>query len=369
VSTYDVAIVGAGIVGAACAAALAAENMSVVIVDRDAPATGTTAAGMGHIVVMDDSEAQLALTAYSRKLWSELAPELPTSCEYQNCGTIWVAADDEELAEARRKRDILSANKVDCELLDAAAIHDAEPNLRDDIAGGLFVYDDSVVYQLAATKHLIDTAKTAGAETRFGFAVASITSKNVTLENGDSIAAGVVINAAGPYAHKLTPQLDIIPKKGHLVITDRYPPFINHQVLELGYAKSAHGSQTDSVAFNVQPRPTGQVLIGSSRQLGKSDRLIDRDILRRMIARACHYMPSLARMSAIRTWTGIRPATRDNLPYIGEIPDLRGVYAAVGHEGLGITTSLGTAALLRDIILDRETAIPHAPYSPARSLA
>ena len=368
-STYDVAIVGAGIVGAACAAALAAEKMSVVIIDRDAPATGTTAAGMGHIVVMDDSEPQLALTAYSRKLWSQLAPELPTSCEYQNCGTIWVAADDAELAEARRKRDILSMNNVDCELLNAAAVHDTEPNLRDDIAGGLLVHDDSVVYQLAATKHLIDKTKSAGAETRFGFAIESITSKNVTLENGDSIAAGVVINAAGPYAHKLTPQLDIIPKKGHLVITDRYPPFINHQVLELGYAKSAHGSQTDSVAFNVQPRPTGQVLIGSSRQLGKSDRLIDRDILRRMIARACHYMPSLARMSAIRTWTGIRPATRDNLPYIGEIPDQPGVYAAAGHEGLGITTSLGTAALLRDIILDRETAVPHAPYSPARSLA
>ena len=88
-----------------------------------------------------------------------------------------------------------------------------------------------------------------------------------------------------------------------------------------------------------------------------------------MIARAIEYMPSLAGMSAIRTWTGIRPATKDNLPYIGEIPDLPGVYAAAGHEGLGITTSLGTAALLRDLILGREPAIPAAPYSPPRSLA
>jgi glycine/D-amino acid oxidase-like deaminating enzyme len=368
VSTYDVAIVGAGIVGAACAAALAAEKMSAVIIDGDAPASGTTAAGMGHIVVMDDSEAQLALTSYSRKLWSDLAPELPPSCEYQRCGTIWVAADDDEMDEARRKHNLLTSYSVESELLDADSVHDAEPNLRQEVAGGLLVPDDAVVYQLTGTKHLIDKATEAGAETRFGTAALSIADDIVTLENGDQISAGIVVSAAGTHAHKLTPQLNIIPKKGHLVITDRYPRFIKHQVLELGYARSAHGTEGNSVAYNVQPRPSGQVLIGSSRQLGKNDRLIDRDILRRMIGRAIEYMPDLAKMSAIRTWTGIRPATRDNLPYIGEISGLKNVYAAAGHEGLGITTSLGTAALLRDLILGRETAIPPLPYSPARSL-
>jgi glycine/D-amino acid oxidase-like deaminating enzyme len=368
-STYDIAIVGAGIVGAACAAALTAEDLRVVIIDAAGPATGTTAAGMGHIVVMDDSEAQLALTSYSRQLWTDLASELPSSCEYKRCGTIWVAADDDEMDEARRKHDLLRSNEINCEFLDARSVRDAEPNLRDQIAGGLLVSDDAVVYQLAATKHLIDKAMSNGAETRFGSMASAIESKHVSLENGDEISAGIVINAAGTHAHKLTPQLEIVPKKGHLAITDRYPQFIRHQVLELGYTKSAHGSQVDSVAFNVQPRPTGQMLIGSSRQLGKSDRLIDRDILRRMIARAVEYMPNLGRMSAIRSWTGIRPATKDNLPYIGEIPELPGVYAAAGHEGLGITTSLGTAAILRDMILGRDPSIPHAPYSPARSIA
>ena len=95
---FDVAIVGAGIVGAACAASLSSAGLSVVVIDASGVATGTTAAGMGHIVVMDDSEAQFALTNYSQKLWNDLAPQLPKTSEYEHCGTIWVAADDAEMA-------------------------------------------------------------------------------------------------------------------------------------------------------------------------------------------------------------------------------------------------------------------------------
>ncbi len=91
--TYDVVVVGAGIVGAACADECARQGMRVGIVDRDVIGGGATAAGMGHIVVMDDSEVQFALTRYSQQLWQQLKPELPPDVEYEQCGTIWVAAD------------------------------------------------------------------------------------------------------------------------------------------------------------------------------------------------------------------------------------------------------------------------------------
>src|SRR4029450_1188220 len=94
--TYDVAIVGAGIVGAACADECARRGLRVVILDQDSVGSGATAAGMGHIVVMDDSEAQFALTRYSQALWQQLRQDLPEDVEYEQCGTIWVAADEEE---------------------------------------------------------------------------------------------------------------------------------------------------------------------------------------------------------------------------------------------------------------------------------
>ena len=75
----------------------------MTIVDAAMIGGGATAAGMGHVVVMDDSPAQLALTQYSFRLWKELVAEMPADCEYDPCGTLWVAADDEELPRHRRK--------------------------------------------------------------------------------------------------------------------------------------------------------------------------------------------------------------------------------------------------------------------------
>ena len=89
----DAIVIGAGIVGAACARALAHEGMRVTVLDARYAGGGTTAAGMGHIVVMDDSPEQLALTALSAELWRDLRPALAGAVEFDPCGTIWVAED------------------------------------------------------------------------------------------------------------------------------------------------------------------------------------------------------------------------------------------------------------------------------------
>lgn len=364
--SYDVAIVGAGIVGAACAASLSACGLRVVLLDAHAAGGGTTAAGMGHLVLMDDSEAQLALTGYSRRLWNSLASELPSEAEYERCGTIWIATDDEEMEEVHRKHAVYEAHGADAEIIDEHSLRELEPNLRAGLAGGLLVNDDSVVYQLCATRFLIERSVRYGAMLREGSRVVSIADGHVELSDGENIDAGVVINAAGAEAARLSPQLKIVKRKGHLAITERYPGFVRHQLVELGYLKSAHGTDADSVAFNVQPRSTGQILLGSSRQFGSDDAEIDHSILRRMTSRAFEYMPALKRLSTVRVWSGFRPATPDNLPYIGELPGFENTFAAAGHEGLGITTSLGTAELLTSTILGRKPAIPIEPYLPSR---
>jgi glycine/D-amino acid oxidase-like deaminating enzyme len=363
---YDVVIVGAGIVGAACAAECVRERLSVAIVEAGIVGGGATAAGMGHLVVMDDSEAQFALTRYSQQLWDEIREELPFEVEHDPCGTIWIAADEEEMNEARRKEKFYAERGVRVEILDAQALAEAEPNLRGGLIGGLRAPGDSVIYPPCAAQFFVDRAIEKGARLLLGKAVERVTAAGVRLRDGSSISAGVIVNAAGTWSPELTPGLEVRKRKGHLVITDRYPKFLRHQLVELGYLKSAHSLTADSVAFNIQPRKTGQLLIGSSRQFAVDDSRVEPSLLTRMLDRAIEYLPGLSKLSSIRTWTGFRAATPDKLPLIGPHSDHERLYLATGHEGLGITTSLGTAKLLVSQIVKREAAIPVAPYLPAR---
>ncbi|HEX6283728.1 MAG TPA: FAD-dependent oxidoreductase [Pyrinomonadaceae bacterium] len=363
---FDVVVIGGGIVGAACAAECAAEKLKVAIVEARMIGGGATAAGMGHLVVMDDSEAQFALTSYSQELWNELREELPREVEHDACGTIWVAADNEEMDEVFRKQRFYSERGIRVEVLDAHALYEAEPNLRPGLVGGLRVPGDSVIYPPCAAQFFIDRAMAQRAKLFIGQPVNAVTDEGVRLRDGSTIPAGLVVNAAGSWSPELTPELSVRKRKGHLLITDRYPKFLRHQLVELGYLKSAHSLTADSVAFNIQPRKTGQLLIGSSRQFGVDDSGVDTSILTRMLERAIEFLPALGKLSALRAWTGFRAATPDKLPLIGPHFDRKRLYLATGHEGLGITTSVATAKLLVDQILNREPAIPIQPYLPSR---
>jgi D-hydroxyproline dehydrogenase subunit beta len=363
---YDVLIIGAGIVGAACAAACAREGLEVGIVEADIVGGGATAAGMGHLVVMDDSEAQFALTRYSQTLWRRLSEQLPADVEYEGCGTIWVASDADEMSAVVQKKQFYESRGVPAQILDSRQLHEVEPSLRDGLPGGLLVPEDGVIYAPCAARFLVEKARSQGAQLHCPRVVTEIAPDGVRLNDGSSIVAQSIVVAAGTWSARLFPGIDVRPRKGHLLITDRYPGFVRHQLVELGYLKSAHSFTSESVAFNIQPRKTGQMLLGSSRQFDKDGSEVDHAILSCMISRAEEFIPNLGRLSAIRTWTGFRAATPDKLPLIGPVPGHENLFLATGHEGLGITTSLGTAELLVDQLLRRETEIPAAPYLPGR---
>jgi glycine/D-amino acid oxidase-like deaminating enzyme len=157
-----VIVIGAGIVGAACANALSERGLRVTVIEQDIAGGGATAAGMGHLVVMDDNPAELALTAYSVSLWKDLVGERPQRHEYSGCGTIWVAADEEEMA-GRAQRHRPCRPWPDCEVLSPAALYAREPQLRAGLAGGLLVPRRRPGLPAQATRILLDRAMRRGA--------------------------------------------------------------------------------------------------------------------------------------------------------------------------------------------------------------
>ena len=369
--SFDVLIVGAGIVGCACALECAQEGLRVGLIEGNVPGGGATAAGMGHVVVMDDSHAQLDLTRYSRSLWQQLISKLPDEVEYETRGTLWIAADEEEMAEVHAKQLVYAAAGVRSDVLNEDDVAAEEPRLRRGLAGGLLVPDDGVIYPPAATDWLLQRALELRATIFQGSAAVSARKGELRLADGTTLQSDRIVLATGTDC-SLLPALPIKKRKGHLLITDRYPGFLHHQLVELGYLKSAHRLETDSVAFNIQPRRTGQLLIGSSRQYYNEDSKSEAGILSQMLERAQSHMPELAQISGLRVWTGFRAATPDKLPLIGPaegLSDDRTLWLAAGFEGLGITNAPGAARLLTDQILGRTSEIDTTPYLPQRMTA
>ena len=361
-------VIGAGIVGCCCARECAAEGMKVALIDAGpdgaSPASG---AAMGHLVVLDDSAAQLALTAWSRTLWKQMAGTLPDGVEYRTPGTIWVAADAEEMAECEAKRSRFTAAGVATRMVSAAWLATMEPELRGGLAGGLLVQEDGIIHPGAATAFFFGEAIRAGVEVYRSRAVAAGKGK-VSLRDGTRLETAHIVLAVGT-ENDLLPEMPIRRRKGHLALTEVRGGFLEHQLVELGYLKSAHASEADSVAFNVQPRANGQVLVGSSRQYDAQDSTVDPAIMHAMMARALDFMPGIAALRIERTWAGLRAATADKLPLIGPakgVAEDETLWLVLGFEGLGITTAPGAAKLLVDGILDRQSVIDRTAYLPAR---
>ncbi|WP_036768031.1 NAD(P)/FAD-dependent oxidoreductase [Photorhabdus australis] len=358
----DVIIVGAGIVGTACAYQLVQEGLSVAVID-DGGKGAATQAGMGHLVCMDDSPAELALSCYSLDIWRTFTPHMPENCAWRGCGTLWLADEEDEMALAEEKSARLARYGIESIPMTATQIHQIEPMVKAGIVGGLCVPGDGIVYApnvvhwfLAACNEKIQFIKGQ---------VHTLESQAVVLSNGKKYCAPRILLANGLWSTHLLPELPIFPKKGQLAITDRYPTCITHQLVELGYSASAHADGT-STAFNVQARPTGQLLIGSSRQLHNEKPTIDLALLRSMLQRALYFLPQLGQMNILRCWSGVRAATPDGLPLLGPHPDHEWLWLAVGHEGLGVTTAPGSAKIISALMLNRKTEIDPSPYQPAR---
>jgi len=368
-NAIDVAIVGGGIVGCACALAAAQAGLRVAVFEGQRIGAGATAAGMGHLVTIDDDPAELALARLSMRLWREWSGW--QAIERRRTGTLWLAETAAQRDAAHAKLARLHSAGLEADWLDPEALHAAEPRLARDLAGALRVSGDEVAYGPGMAARLAVDVRALGGRIEEMRPVAALRDDGLLLADGSRIAAGHVLLAAGCDSVRLWPgesPLALRPRKGQLAITDRYPGYIHHALVELGYIASAHGDADESVAFNAQPRASGQVLLGSSRGYADTNSEVDAALLARMVRRAQRFLPDIGQLQMLRCWAGFRPATPDGRPLIGRIPgsERGNQWVATGHEGLGLTTAAGTASVWLDLLLGRTPEIDAAPYSPAR---
>ncbi|MGW4568892.1 NAD(P)/FAD-dependent oxidoreductase [Streptomyces sp. NPDC004561] len=372
--TCDVVVVGAGMVGAACALYAARSGLDVRVVDRGPVAGGTTGAGEGNLLVSDkEAGPELELALLSARLWERLAEELGAAVEYEPKGGLVVASTPAALAALRDFADGQRTAGVTARPVGADELLDLEPHLAPGMAGGVHYPQDAQVMPALAAAHLL---RSSGARLHTGRTVTDVLRSpdgavlGVRTDRGD-IHAPAVVNAAGTWGGDLAAlagvRLPVLPRRGFVLVTEPLPRMVRHKVYAADYvadvASDSAGLRSSPV---VEGTAAGPVLIGATRERVGFDRSLSLPAVRALAAGAIGLFPFLRGVRALRTYAGFRPYLPDHLPAIGPDPRVPGLFHACGHEGAGIGLAAGTGRLIAGTLTGKAAELDLTPFRPER---
>jgi len=377
-SSVDVLVIGAGIIGTAIGARLASHDISVCVLDRYEPAAGCSSAGEGNVLVSDKLPgADLALALRSVRLWRELGARLGEQIEFDPKGGLVVAHTGEELAELFALARDQQLQGVRVRFLDSDELLTIEPSLTEGLAGGVFYDDDAQVQPMRAVSAYVAETRRLGGRVVVGTEVLGAEYdperriRYVTTNAGRVEAGTWVVNAAGPWAGELAGRLGttipVVPRRGHILVTEPVSPITKYKVYEASYVGGIHNQARDwTVSSVVEATVSGTMLLGSSRESVGFSTTTNPAIVAAIARRAIALFPCLESVRLMRTYFGFRPATPDRLPIIGQDTSIPGLLHATGHEGAGIGLAEATAEAIENLVLGRASVIDLAPFSPGR---
>ena len=367
--TSDVVVIGGGIIGLAVAHYLAREQMQVTLVERGDVGREASWAAAGYLSYQGGSSEpgpRLDLMRASRLMYDgwieELGEFTAADTGFWRCGLLEVCLDDTETREAQARLDWQRAAGFQVEWLDAAAIRQRQPHLSPDlpVQGGLLFPDVAQVRPPRLLKALAEAVIRQGVQVREHTPVSAINYDGdrvtgVTVGNGEVINAPIVVNAAGSWAAQLGPdmsRLPVKPIKGTIVLLETPAPPTRELL--------------DTSQGALYPRPDNKVLLGATLEDVGFDKRVTLASVDQLVHQAVTLMPALKDATLVKAWTGLRPYSHDQLPYLGEVPGVRGAYAATGHFRNGILLAPVTGLLIKEMILGQAPTLPLEPYSAAR---
>lgn len=370
----DAIVIGAGIVGACAALSLINAGMRVLIIDRSTVSSGTTGAGEGNILVSDKEPGpELTLALRSRDLWFELQEDVGDSFELEAKGGLVVAREDD--SQLRSFSNNQSLHGVTVQHLSGQELRELEPFLNPDIDSGIFYPQDSQCQPMLAAAQIIRRVIERGGSlmantevTKIDVSGGKVTGVNTTQGR---FYSPIVVNAAGTWASEVAQlagsSLPIAPRRGFILVTEPAPQYIFHKVYDSAYVTNVASSNADlQTSTVIEGTRSGTILIGASRERVGFDAAMNYAILRTLARQATSLFPILRNVRLLRAYKGFRPYAPDHLPVIGQDSHVEGLWHCAGHEGAGIGLAPGSASLLTDSILGRESFMDASAFSPSR---
>ena len=371
----EVAVVGAGIVGASIAAELHARGVDVALLDRGEVSGATTGLGEGNVLCSDkEAGPELELTIAGLRVYDEIEERFGDEARIRRKGALIVHRDPATWAAEPARLERLG---IEAGLVATEDVRAMEPQLTGAIEGASYFPGDLQCAPRALARALARElprvhagVEVHGIELRSGRVT-------VVRTSAGELPCGAAVIAAGPWSRALAEgagaALPLEPRKGQLVrlrATERDERFIRHKVVEAGYLASvASGAAALQVTTVLETTYEGDVLVGSSRERRGFDLTVDDSVSHAMLDRAAALMPGLRGLPIDAAWAGLRPWLPDHLPAIGQVSAVEGLWLATGHEGAGVALGPITGRLVAQLYAGEPPVVDPAPFAPDRFAA
>jgi glycine oxidase len=367
-----VLIIGAGVIGLGIAWRLA-QRATVTVFDRGKAGAGASHAAAGMLAACCEAEpgeeTLVMLGRESQKRWPAFAEELEQASgidvELRREGTLVLALTADDQATIAHHLEFQRRLDLPLEWLSAAATRAREPRLAGKIAGALFSPQDHQVDNRKLAQALRIAAERAGVNIHEHqpvkeLAVRGGQARGVVLEDGTSVAADIVVLAAGAWSRKidgLPPDRrpPVRPIKGQMLALRMDPadPLLTHVL----WAPGAY----------LVPRRDGRLIVGSTVEEKGFDTTVTAGGLLTLLEAAWRAIPAVEELPVDEIWVGHRPGSRDDAPILGAGP-LDGLFYATGHHRNGILLAPVTADAMARLILDEVVEPAIKPFGLERFL-
>jgi glycine oxidase len=340
VKSWDVIIVGAGIIGVSLALELQERGATVLVLDRAEPGAEASSAAAGMLAAADpETPAALRpLAMESARMFPAFVQQLETAgrmeVDFRRVGTIALLPDAEALGEYRS--------------LSSEDLHRLEPLVHNSKQSAFFVQEDSVD-PLLLMQAALAAARNSGIEMRGNTAVQEIRARDSAVEvltEADTLTAASVVDCRGAWSEP-----PVRPRKGQMLYVQPDTSVLEH-VLR-------------APDVYIVPRSSGKVLVGATVEDVGFDKSVNPSAIQQLLGAATKYVPDLAPAAIIQSWAGLRPGTPDDLPIMGPTEAV-GVYVSTGHFRNGILLAPITAKIMADLLNGRPSPLEITAFAPSR---
>ncbi len=370
----DVVVIGGGVIGCSVAYHLAKKGVSVILVEKNDIASGTSGACDKAVLLQSKNPGlHLKMALEGIKLFPDLQRDMDVDIEFKNAGGMIVIYTQEQWQVMEQFVERQNKLGLSVKLLERDEARRKQPAFSKDIVGSTYSSMDSEVNPIYLTLGFFRGAKKYGAKEMLGTEVKAIKLEkgrvcSVVTDHGE-IMTRAVVNACGVYAPFISAMVGIdvpiVPRRGQIMVTEPVAPLIHGDIncakyITAKFKPELLGNDENAqlgVGLSLGQTENGNILIGGTREFAGYSKNTTHRALRAVLKHAAKLVPALKDISIIRSFAGLRPYTPDGLPILGSVRQVEGFYMAAGHEGDGIALSAITGRILCDLITKGKTSL------------